>query len=298
MTLPGGMAADVAAVIGQVTGRAFVTQSQAQASGGCINQSVVLTGRDGRRFFLKINQATQAEMFAAEAASLQALQAAGAVHVPEPVAQGLSESFAWLVLSFLSLGHGKQNPMLLGRQLAALHQVTSPMFGWHRDNFIGSTPQVNATEQSWIVFFRDQRLRPQLELGHGHWVSGRVQQLANRLLEVLDRFFDNYGPVPSLLHGDIWSGNYGYLQDGTPVLFDPAVYFGDREADLAMTELFGGFPPDFYAAYREAWPLDSGYAVRRDLYNLYHVMNHANLFGGGYARQAEQMMSRLLAEIH
>ena len=295
------MAADVAEAIGKVTGRVFDIQSEAEASGGCINHSLVLTGRDARRFFLKFNQAAQADMFAAEAAGLQSLQAAGAIHVPAPIAQGISlngdQQLAWLILDFLPFENGKQNPVLLGQQLAALHQTTSPFFGWHRDNYIGSTPQLNAPAQNWVTFYRDKRLRLQIELGLERWVSPRVMQLAEQLLAGLDAFFEGYSPIPSLLHGDLWSGNYGYLEDGTPVLFDPAVYFGDREADIAMTELFGGFPPAFYAAYCEAWPLDAGYAVRRDLYNLYHILNHANLFGGGYIRQAEQMLARLVAAI-
>lgn len=113
----------------------------------------------------------------------------------------------------------------------------------------------------------------------------------------MERFFDGYSPLPSLLHGDLWSGNVAFARDGEPVIFDPAVYYGDREADLAMTELFGGFDTSFYAAYQSAYPLDAGYPVRRTLYNLYHILNHANLFGGGYVRQAEAMMDRLLAEV-
>jgi protein-ribulosamine 3-kinase len=116
-------------------------------------------------------------------------------------------------------------------------------------------------------------------------------------MDALPAFFASYTPQPSLLHGDLWSGNHAYLADGTPTIFDPAVYYGDRECDLAMTELFGGYSSDFYATYHAAYPLDTGYATRRELYNLYHILNHANLFGGGYARQAEQMMQRLLADI-
>ena len=115
-----------------------------------------------------------------------------------------------------------------------------------------------------------------------------------KLLKNLERFFIGYEPKASLLHGDLWSGNYGYLNNGEPVIFDPAVYYGDRETDIAMTELFGGFPAEFYTAYNEAWPLDKGYQQRKNLYNLYHILNHFNLFGGGYAMQAENMMDQLL----
>ena len=127
--------------------------------------------------------------------------------------------------------------------------------------------------------------------------ADQLQSLGEKLIDALPTFFAGYAPQPSLLHGDLWSGNHAYLHDGTPTIFDPAAYYGDRECDLAMTELFGGYPADFYAAYRAAYPLDAGYATRRELYNLYHILNHANLFGGGYARQAGQMMQRLLSDI-
>jgi len=147
----------------------------------------------------------------------------------------------------------------------------------------------------WIAFYRAWRLRPQFELARHNAAPRGLLRQGERLLERLEAFFPGYHPMPSLLHGDLWGGNHGYA-DGVPVLFDPAVYYGDREVDLAMTELFGGYPADFYAAYREAWPLDPGYRVRKPLYNLYHVLNHFNLFGGGYAAQAEAMVRRLLAE--
>jgi len=184
---------------------------------------------------------------------------------------------------------------LLGRQLAALHRVTHTRFGWHRDNTIGSTPQINTQKNDWVTFYREQRLRYQLELAAENGYGGSLQRRGEQLLERLPAFFISYRPRPSLLHGDLWGGNHAALTDGTPVIFDPAVYYGDREADLAMTELFGGFGSGFYSAYRAAWPLDPGYRVRKDLYNLYHVLNHLNLFGGGYRGQAEQMVDRLLA---
>lgn len=174
---------------------------------------------------------------------------------------------------------------------------TSSRFGFAQDNFIGTTPQPNGWKNSWINFWREQRLRFQLRLAAQNGYGGQLQTLGEKLLDTLPAFFDGYTPQPSLLHGDLWSGNHAFLADGTPVIFDPAPYYGDRECDLAMTELFGGYPADFYAAYSEAYPLHGGYAMRRNLYNLYHILNHANLFGGGYVRQAEQMMQRLLAEV-
>jgi fructosamine-3-kinase len=181
----------------------------------------------------------------------------------------------------------------LGDQLAALHRATESRFGWHRGNTIGSTPQSNEWHEDWIVFYRERRLRVQIDLA-ARRMGAPLRQLGETLMERLPEFFQDYRPAPSLLHGDLWSGNVATMREGDPVIFDPAVYYGDREADIAMTELFGGFSADFYAAYRRAWPLDPGYETRKSLYNLYHVLNHFNLFGGGYGMQAQQMMQRLL----
>lgn len=281
--------------IGVATGQPFEISERRPVGGGDINQAEHLTGRDGRHFFVKLNRAERRAMFAAEAEGLTELANSGALRVPRPICTGLDGRRAFLVLEFLDLdGHG--DPAELGRRLAALHQTRAPAHGWHRDNTIGATPQPNAWQADWLAFLREQRLGYQFQLAEVKGAPRRLLQQGERLLTSLPLFFQGYSPKPSLLHGDLWGGNYGY-SDGQPVLFDPAVYFGDREADLAMTELFGGFPPGFYAAYREAWPLDPGYATRKTLYNLYHVLNHFNLFGGGYAGQAERMVARLLSEI-
>jgi len=204
---------------------------------------------------------------------------------------------AWLVLEDIHFGRpGPGSARDAGRRLAALHRRTAPAFGWRRDNTIGATPQPNPWTESWEPFWREQRLGHQLRLAARNGYGGRLQTLGERLMTRLPTLLD-HAPAPSLLHGDLWGGNIGYTVEGEPVIYDPAVYFGDREADLAMTELFGGFGGEFYAGYREAWPLDAGYATRKLLYNLYHVLNHLNLFGGGYGAQAEAMMGRLLAEV-
>ncbi len=288
--------ADVSAALGAVTGQPFDLAEQRQAGGGCINEALVLGGKDGRRFFLKFNDARHADMFAAEAAGLAQLAAAGAIRVPHPVAHGVSGQRAYLALEWIDLG-GRGSGADLGRRLAQLHRTSAGQFGWHRDNTLGSTPQPNDQASDWIAFLADRRLGFQLRLAARNGAPGQVVRDGERLAASLGAFFPGHRPVPSLLHGDLWGGNHGYAAGGEPVLFDPAVYFGDREADLAMTELFGGFPADFQAAYRESWPLDPGYATRRTLYNLYHVLNHFNLFGGGYAGQAQAMIGRLLAEI-
>ncbi len=183
-----------------------------------------------------------------------------------------------------------------GAGLAAMHRCTSEKFGWKRDNTIGATPQINKYTSGWVQFWREHRLGYQLQLARVNGHTGKLQVLGEKLMAKLDSFFPGPDPAASLLHGDLWSGNYSFDSAGQPVLFDPAVYYGDRETDIAMTELFGGFPAVFYAAYRESYPLDPGYDIRKTLYNLYHILNHLNLFGGGYRHQAEQMMGRLLAE--
>lgn len=295
MALAGTLATALCGAISDATGQDFALAREEPAGGGCINRSQVLLGQDGRRYFLKLNRAEKADMFAAEAEGLAELARAGAIRVPLPIAHGVSGAEAWLVLEHLQLG-GRGSGTELGRRLAALHRSSNPHFGWHRHNTIGATHQPNTPGPDWLRFLRDQRLKFQLDLAQSNGAGHRLLTNGERLLADLGAFFSGYDPLPSLLHGDLWGGNYGYAH-GEPVLFDPAVYYGDREADLAMTELFGGFSGDFYAAYREVWPLDPGYGQRRDLYNLYHVLNHFNLFGGGYGGQAGTMLERLLAQI-
>ena len=205
---------------------------------------------------------------------------------------------------FLKLNDARHHSMLssrgdarrLGQQLAALHRCKSPRFGFPQDNFIGTTQQPNAWNDSWIDFWREQRLGFQLRLAADNGYGSQLQSLGDKLLDALPAFFEGYTPQPSLLHGDLWSGNHAYTADGAPTIFDPASYYGDCECDLAMSELFGGFPASFYTAYRAEWPLHEGYETRRDLYNLYHVLNHANLFGGGYVLQTRDIMQRLLSQ--
>lgn len=286
----------VASAISDATHRPFSLRSRTPVGGGSINESFRLTGDDGSFYFLKLNDAQHHAMFVAEAAGLDAIAATNTVRVPRPVAHGIADSQSYLVLEHLELS-SRGNAGLLGEQLAALHRCPARQFGFAQANFIGTTPQPNAWTDDWITFWRDQRLGFQLQLAAENGYGGQLQHLGEKLLDVMPAFFAGYAPQPSLLHGDLWGGNHAYLTDGTPAIFDPAAYYGDRECDLAMTELFGGYPAAFYAAYRAAWPLDTGYAARRNLYNLYHVLNHANLFGGGYVRQAEQMAQSLLFEL-
>jgi protein-ribulosamine 3-kinase len=286
----------IARYIAESTGEPFAPAAPTGVGGGCINTAVRLS--DGRRsFFVKLNAAHKLGMFSAEAEGLGELAAAGCIRVPEPVCHGTVGGQAFLVMEHLSLGRpGHDAAEQAGRRLAALHRVTRPEFGWHRDNTIGATPQPNDPTADWVEFWRGPRLGFQLELAARNGYGGTLQRQGEKLLERFPALMDR-DPVPSLLHGDLWGGNLGYDAAGEPVIFDPAVYYGDREADIAMTELFGGFPGHFYAAYDEAWPLDPGYRTRKTLYNLYHILNHLNMFGGGYLGQAQGMMERLLAEL-
>ncbi|MBI5937679.1 MAG: fructosamine kinase family protein [Betaproteobacteria bacterium] len=286
--------AEIAEQIGQATGRPFRIRRHDSAGGGCINEAYALHDTEGQRYFVKLNDARKARMFAAEAEGLKDILSSRTLRAPTPICWGAAAGQAYLVLEYLELDN-RGSAARLGQQLAAMHRTTQAQFGWRMANTIGDTPQSNTPCGDWIEFWRDRRLHHQLRLAAGNGAPRRLLDKSERLLGGLEAFFTDYRPDPSLLHGDLWGGNFG-LADGEPVVFDPAVYYGDREADLAMTELFGGFGPDFYAAYREAWPLDPGYAVRKTLYNLYHVLNHFNMFGGAYAAQAEAMTERLLAE--
>jgi len=287
---------DIERSIRLASGAPFAIESRAGIAGGCINECYVVRG-EGRAYFVKVNAPDKAEMFSAEAAGLNEIAGTRTVRVPQPVCNGACPAASWLVLEHLELGPGDGRSMgELGRNLARMHRVTAQLFGWERDNTIGATPQPNTRSGDWIAFWREQRLGFQLKLAAANGHGGRLTASGERLLEKLPAFFAGRAPPPSLLHGDLWSGNAGRAADGDPVIYDPAVYYGDREADLAMTELFGGFPPSFYEAYRAEYPLDAGYQTRKHLYNLYHVLNHLNLFGGGYRAQAERMIERLLAQ--
>ena len=286
---------DIERSIRQATGAPFSIDSRSGTGGGCINECYVVRSRE-HAYFVKLNAPARADMFAAEAEGLAEIARSNSVRVPHPVCHGASANASWLVLEHLELRPGDDRSMAeLGRNLARMHRVTGERYGWHRDNTIGATPQVNTRHGDWIAFWHERRLGYQLQLAGSRGHSGRLIANGERLLGTLPSFFHGYTPPPSLLHGDLWSGNAGLEAGGDPVIYDPAVYYGDREADLAMTELFGGFSQSFYQAYRAEHPLDPGYETRKHLYNLYHVLNHLNLFGGGYGAKAERMIEQLLA---
>jgi protein-ribulosamine 3-kinase len=287
----------LATAIGSAVGTTLQPRPAGHVHGGSINESYRWEA-EGGPLFVKTASAQSADMFAAEAAGLEELRAAEAVRVPRVLGHGESQGQAWLALEWIETGAlSARTEFILGEQLARQHRCLRRDFGWRRNNTIGSTVQVNERRTDWVEFYRDCRLRIQLRLAASNGFAGRLQQRAEVLLMHLGAFFSFYHPVPSLLHGDLWSGNRAADERGNPVIFDPAVYYGDREADLAMTRLFGGFGANFYSAYESVWPLDAGARGRKDLYNLYHVLNHLNLFGGGYLGQAMSLTDGLLAEV-
>ncbi len=248
--------------------------------------------------FVKVGPVGAQAAFAAEADGLRELRRAGVVRVPEVLATGAVDAAAFLALEWIEHGAADEAcERRLGEGLAALHRVSAACFGWQRDNTIGRSPQANAWSADWVEFFRERRLRPQLALAARQGFAGLFGERGERLLEALPALLAGHSPQPSLLHGDLWAGNWLASAQGEPVLVDPAVYYGDRETDWAMTHLFGGFGRAFYEAYAAAAPLPAGAALRKELYNLYHVLNHANLFGGGYPREARALIDRLLAEV-
>ena len=293
------VSAELAISIGAMIGATLRPQPRERVHGGSINECYRWE-TDAGAIFVKVAPVRNIEMFAAEAAGLEELRRANAVRVPRVLGVGhgsqLDQARAWLALEWIQTGPATvTTDVTLGELLAKQHRATQTSFGWCRDNTIGSTPQLNAECPDWITFYGDLRLRYQLDLAAKNGFNGRLQDRGATLLDCLPHFFRTRKPTPSLLHGDLWGGNRLTDNNGQPVIFDPAVYYGDREADIAMTHLFGGYGKDFYAAYEAAWPRDPGHEIRADLYNLYHVLNHLNLFGGGYLRQAAGMIDRLLA---
>jgi fructosamine-3-kinase len=287
----------IAREIAAQTGGGCAPEPQSGVSGGSIHRSY-RWHCGGKPLFVKVAAHDGAAGLEAEATGLLALSRAHAVHVPRVLARGIAGDSAFLALEWIeSRPAGRPAEHRLGEQLAAQHRVTAPQFGFASDNFIGRTPQPNGCLSDWAEFFRERRLRHQLTLAAQNGFAGLLEAAGARLLESLAALLAGHRPQASLLHGDLWSGNWLADEHEEPVIFDPAVYYGDREADLAMTRLFGGFGRAFYDAYQNAAPLPAGHAVRAELYNLYHVLNHANLFGGGYARQARASIDRLLAEV-
>jgi fructosamine-3-kinase len=272
------------------TGQQFRMGASRSVGGGCINQSYVLSDVNSERtYFVKLNQPLLLSMFEAEALGLEEMAQTKTIAVPQPICWGTTDRHSYLVLSCLDLG-GRGSTTgwrKMGENLAAMHRASGGnRFGWHRSNTIGSTPQINSWSANWLDFFAEHRLGYQFQLAGRHSFPQ-----AQRLLDCLPRLLTHH-PTPALVHGDLWSGNAGFTQDGEPTIFDPATYWGDREVDLAMTELFGGFPTAFYQGYKSVYPLDVEYKSRKVVYNLYHLLNHYNLFGSSYQGQVNRAIEQ------
>ncbi|MBK9710186.1 MAG: fructosamine kinase family protein [Kouleothrix sp.] len=290
---------------------------RAAVGGGSISRAERIRTARGE-YLLKTGGAGLQRFFECEARGLGLLAASGAVRVPGVLAYRdadnderrtlnaesdirehsslIAHRSSFILLEWLAPPAGADRARageILGTALAALHRSTAPAYGLDHDNYIGATPQPNGWAGSWLEFFRERRLRFQADLARrqGRWTPQR-ERLMERLLGRLDRWIDGRAVQPSLLHGDLWGGNFIVGPGGAPALIDPAAYYGDREADLAFTALFGGFPEAFYQAYAAAWPLPAGWRERQDLYNLYHLLNHLNLFGEGYGSQVDQVLRR------
>lgn len=277
--------------ITQVTSEKFQSSQRRSVGGGCINQGYSIS--DGQRtYFVKFNQASRVAMFEAEALGLQEMYETASIRVPKPICWGTAGDSSYLVLEWLELGsENTKSWSEMGRKLAAMHKATSSKgFGWDVNNTIGSTPQINTWTADWAEFYAKHRLGYQFQLARRK--GGDFSQ-EKELLQAIPELLA-HKPHPSLVHGDLWGGNAGCTVSGEPVIFDPATYFGDREVDIAMTEVFGGFSAAFYRGYNEVWQLDHGYEQRKILYNLYHILNHFNLFGGGYLSQAKRMIAQVL----
>lgn len=278
--------------ISEHTGSAYKISQQKEIGGGCINSAYKIS--DGKTdWFVKTNTASLIDMFTSEAESLNEMASSNTVKVPRALCSGTAGEHSYLVLDYLDLTGAADMP-LFANQLAAMHKNTAATFGWHRSNVIGATTQENTEKNNWLDFWREQRLNFQLELAQESGCGKELLKQGERLSDCLDEFFVDHEPQPSMLHGDLWGGNYSALKNGAPVIFDPAFYYGDREADIAMTSLFGGFNQSFYDAYNKAWPLDAGFETRKNIYNLYHIINHFNLFGGGYETQAVAMVHQIM----
>ncbi|HEY7884978.1 MAG TPA: fructosamine kinase family protein [Cellvibrionaceae bacterium] len=267
-------------------------QFQLQAvTGGDIHQSFRLTDTtNGRDYFVKTNRAEHANLFIAEQESLAEIAATETLLTPQVLLQGVAGDTAYLVLSFLSL-KDRGYEAALGNLLARMHRYRGcDSYGFYHDNYIGMTPQLNARCDSWADFWINQRIAPQMTRARQQGLNTDI----DRLLAAISDLLSSHHPQPSLLHGDLWGGNKGFINHGTPVVFDPACYYGDRETDIAFTRLFGGFSADFYTAYHNEWPLPKGFNSREGVYNLYHLLNHLNLFGSGYLAACQREIDTIL----
>jgi fructosamine-3-kinase len=286
VTLPAGVRADVAGELDRdIVGVDAV-------GGGCISPAYRLAFTDGTRVFLKIApDGAPADMLVQEAVSLECIAATHTIRVPRV----LAVSVAWLALEWLEPTRGEADAWAaLGRALARMHRTSDAQYGWPSPNFIGSLPQANERTRDWPAYWRTQRLEPQLQRARDRFDGATLRAFERLLSELEARLADAAADGPSLLHGDLWSGNVHFTAEGG-ALIDPSCCYGHREVDLAMAALFGGFPPAFFDAYEAAWPQLSGASGRRGIYQLYYLLVHVNLFGGAYVAQTRRVLESVLS---
>ncbi|GIK61691.1 MAG: phosphotransferase [Ignavibacteriota bacterium] len=263
-------------------------KSFSSLSGGCISDAFKISTENGTSFFLKYNPSASNDMFFKEANGLRELDKSNAIKIPEV----LSVDEDYILLEFIASGNRKKKFFEdFGKSFAEMHKFKSDSFGFYENNYIGSNPQINIPDEKeksdWTAFYLNKRILFQLQLAEK--LGNSTDELRKGISKLENKIEDIIGhnsEKPSLLHGDLWAGNYMIDQNGNAVLIDPAAYYGHREADLGMTKLFGGFNSEFYKAYNESFPLEDGFDYRENIYKLYHVLNHLNLFGGGYYSQA------------
>ncbi|NNC24196.1 phosphotransferase [Salinisphaera sp. USBA-960] len=286
----------IRAALEHQTGASLTDAHVQPVGGGDVSDSFCVDAKR-RRLFVKREPASNADRLHAEAAGLDELRQAAQIRVPEVLAVGATEASAYLALEYVDLClPDEDGPARLGDALAEMHDIVSPTYGWRRDNYIGMNPQSNHVTGDWVEFFRENRLRVMVDALAMEFPT--LAARSDRLLTSLRGLVCDHQPEAALVHGDLWAGNVGFDYRGTPVLFDPAVYYGDRETDLALAELFGGFSPLFFEAYWRAWPMPSDYRrVRRPLYQLYHLLNHVRHFGAGFVDRSRVVVDGLLAEI-
>ena len=284
----------IAEQLARVTDSPFLIDHHCAVAGGDINNSIQITdSRLSQSYFVKINHRDKKAMFEAEVSGLNEIHNAQTIISPKVILSNVCDEVSFLVLEYLPLSQSGDE-YALGQQLAKMHRVTQKVFGFEQDNFIGATKQLNTYQESWLDFWQVCRLQPQFELAYRNGFENQLKPLVAKLIVRLPDFLGDHSPSPSLVHGDLWGGNKAFLQDGSPVIFDPACYYGDREVDIAMTYLFSGFGDGFYRGYDAEWPLPDDYQQRQALYNLYHQLNHLNLFGSSYLSGCVNTMRNLL----
>jgi len=282
--------------VAEATGQVSVQLKSAGSGFGGGGGAAVGTVEDaatGKRYFYKSGSLAQFDMLRAEYMGVKAMHDTHTIRVPEPICIGTADYNSFVVFEHLPMG-GHGDPARAGRELAAMHRNLSPngQFGFDISNTCGATPQPNPWTPTWAEFWDRHRLGHMLSLAKR---DGAVFPDEERLRKKVYDILSAHNPVPSLVHGDLWSGNQAYTKNGDPVIFDPATYYGDREVDIAMTYLFGSQASSYYQAYEQEWPLQPGFEQRKVIYNLYHILNHFVLFGGGYLSQANSMIHKILS---